>query len=73
MSAGEVFYSYGLVLLTQEWNNGSFPQYMHSGDGLTDHHFHMDGHNEARRGCVIGGWREGVGWEWKEDDGGRNR
>lgn len=30
MSAGEGFYSYGLVLLAQVWNNKSFPHYMHS-------------------------------------------
>lgn len=33
VSAGEVFYLYGPVLLAQMCNNGPFPQYMHSGVG----------------------------------------
>ena len=61
MSAGEISSSYGLVQLAQVWNNGSFPQCMHSEVGsqiITS--TWLDIMNEQGRGCDIGGrWREG--------------
>lgn len=56
VSAGEISSSYGLVLLAQVWNNGSFPQCMHSEVGsqiITS--TWLDIMNEQGRGCDIGG------------------
>lgn len=70
VSAGDVFYSYGLALLAQEWNNGSFPQYMHSEVGsqiITS--TWLDTMNETGRGRNVDGGTVEGGWCRKKIQG----